>query len=67
MSTGRVRARATLLTVVTATGLGLAGCGHTAATTGPAPSVAAGTGDPLGSLEASVDAISRQVDSDTAG
>lgn len=52
--------RAVLVTVVAAAGLALAGCGH------PSPTSAAGV-DRLGSLEASVDAIAGQVDSDSAG
>lgn len=52
-----MRARAVLLAVATVAGMALAGCDR-------APAAA---GDQLGSLEASVDAISRQVDSDAAG
>lgn len=59
-----MRVRAALLALVTAAALGLPGCAHAAATFAPAgPSAGS---DPLGGLEASVDAISNQVDADTA-
>jgi hypothetical protein len=51
--------RALLLAVMAVAAMALAGCDRGAA--------ASGGGDQLGSLEASVDAISRQVDSDAAG
>ena len=58
-----MRARAALLAVAAVASLTLAGCDHTAAASAPAASGS----DSLGSLEASVNAISRQVDSDSAG
>lgn len=58
-----MRTRAALVTAVAAAGLALTGCGHTP----PPAASSSGSSDQLGSLEASVDAISRQVDSDTAG
>ncbi len=59
-----MRARAVLLAVVAVAGLVLTGCDR--GTVASAPTVSSST-DQLGSLEASVDAISRQVDSDAAG
>ncbi len=56
--------RALLLAVVAAAALTLTGCDR--GTVSSAPAVTSGT-DQLGSLEASVDAISGQVDSDAAG
>lgn len=59
-----MKARAALLAVVAVAGMALAGCDR--GTVSSAPTVSGGS-DQLGSLEASVDAISRQVDSDAAG
>jgi outer membrane murein-binding lipoprotein Lpp len=59
-----VRTRAAILAVVAVTGMALAGCDRD--TVASAPTVSSSS-DQLGSLEASVDAISRQVDSDASG
>ncbi len=57
-------ARAALLAVVAVAGIALAGCdGGTTSSSGSS----SGSGDQVGSLEASVDAISRQVDSEATG
>ncbi len=57
-----MRIRATLLAVLAVAGLALTGCDHGSAAAAPA-----GAGDRIGSLEASVDAIAGQVNSDGAG
>ena len=54
--------RTLLVTLVAAAGLTLAGCGHPPAAAPPTPAA-----DPLGSLEASVDAVAGQVDADSSG
>jgi hypothetical protein len=59
-----MRARAALLAVVAVAGIALAGCDRGTVSSAPAVS---SSSDQLGSLEASVDAISRQVDSDATG
>jgi hypothetical protein len=59
-----VRARAALLAVVAVAGMALAGCDRGPASSAPGVS---SRSDQLGSLEASIDAVSRQVDADAGG
>ncbi|MCW2719038.1 hypothetical protein [Pseudonocardia sp.] len=67
MRTG-ARTQAALVALMAVAGLSLVGCDRSTASSAPAaPAASSSTADPLGSLEAGVDAISRQVDSDTAG
>ena len=56
--------RALLLAVVAVAALALTGCDRGAAASAP---TVTGSTDQIGGLEASVDEISRQVDSDAAG
>ena len=62
-----MRGPGTLLAVVALAGLTLTGCNHSAIVGGASTGTSVGSTDPLGSLEASVDGISRELDGDAAG